>query len=123
MFTGGLFGIGSIYDLITLGRQVKEANYLKAISSNSNNPDNYSQAVRVNTKINIEQVILKLAKSNKGIITSSELALEANKPIEDAKKALDSMVLKGHAELRVRQSGALVYVIPDLLDSNVPLID
>jgi len=123
IFTGGLFGIGSIYDLVTLGRQVKEANCMKAIIDDSYNPNDYSQAVRVKEKESIEHTILKLAKTNKGIITSSELALAAKATIEDAKKALDNMVSKGHAELRVRQSGTLVYVIPDLLDSNVPLID
>ena len=119
--TGGLFGIGSIYDLVTLSRQVKEANFAKAIMNDSYNQNNYGQAVRV--KESIEHTVLKLAKTNKGIITSSELALAANASIEEAKKALDNMVTKGHAELRVRQSGTLVYVIPDLLDSNVPLID
>jgi len=121
MCTGGLFGIGSIYDLVTLSRQVKEANCAKAILNDSYNQNNYGQAVRV--KESIEHTVLKLAKTNKGIITSSELALAANASIEEAKKALDNMVSKGHAELRVRQSGTLVYVIPDLLDSNVPLID
>ena len=33
------------------------------------------------------------------------------------------MVSKGYAELRVRQSGSLVYAIPDLVDSDEPLVD
>jgi hypothetical protein len=32
------------------------------------------------------------------------------------------MVSKGFAELRVRQSGVLVYTIPDFLDSDEPLV-
>ena len=121
MFTFGLCGIGSIYDLITLSKQVREANLQKAILDNASRPDNYNQLV--NKKEKIEYVVLKIAKSNKGIITASELALAAKAPLEEAKKTLNNMVSKGYAELRVRQSGSIVYTIPDLMDDNVPLID
>ena len=122
MFTGGLLGIGSIYDLVTLSRQVRDANLLRAAFNNAGRPS-YNDVSIVKEKESVEFTVLKIAKTNHGIITSSELALAAKTPLEDAKKALDNMVSKGHAELRVRQSGTLVYVIPDLLDSNVPLID
>jgi len=71
----------------------------------------------------VEHAILKLAKANKGLLTASELALSAHISLEDAKKDLDAMVTKGYAELRVRQSGSLVYAIPDLMDSDEPLVD
>jgi hypothetical protein len=51
------------------------------------------------------------------------VALSANISIEEAKKDLDAMVSKGYADLRVRQSGSLVYTIPDLMDSDEPLVD
>ena len=121
MLTGGLLGIGSIYDLVTLSKQVKQANIEKAILNGTIEPNYMRQSG--NKKESIEHVILKIAKTNKGIITSSELALEAKATIEEAKKALDNMVSKGHAELRVRQSGSLVYAIPDLMDNNVPLVE
>ncbi|MDR0465438.1 MAG: hypothetical protein LBG94_10060 [Treponema sp.] len=66
---------------------------------------------------------MKWAKENKGILTASELALSASIPIEEARSNLDAMVNKGFAELRVRQSGALVYAIPDLMNSDEPLVD
>jgi hypothetical protein len=131
MFTFGLFGIGSIYDFFTLPSQVRQANLEQAILRGSVNPNigskwrnvNDGQSRIINEKENVEQVVLRVAKSNKGILTASELALAAKISIEEAKKALDMMVSKGYAELRVRQSGSLVYVIPDLMDSDEPLVD
>jgi len=123
MLTGGVFGLGSIYDLITLPRQVRDANFQKAIINSAFQQINNGQPIAINQKENIELAALKVAKSNNGIITASELAIAANTSVAEAKKALDDMVSRGHAELRVRQSGSLVYVIPDLMDSDDPLID
>jgi len=127
--------IGSIYDLITLPGQVRNANLQKAIADGTIRIEKnqvgspYLRAIGdgqsrgITEKESIERVILKAAKVNKGIITASDLALAANASIEESRKALDEMVTKGHAELRVRQSGSLVYVIPDLMDSDEPLVD
>jgi hypothetical protein len=132
MFTGGLFVVGSVYDFLTLSSQVREANIRQAIldSSIRNNIGNKNwrnvddgKTNFVREKESVERVILRLAKGNKGILTASELALSANIPLEEAKKDLDAMVSKGYAELRVRQSGSLVYAIPDLMDSDEPLVD
>jgi predicted transcriptional regulator len=132
MCTAGLGGIGSIYDLFTLPSQVREANIRNAILDGSLKNINGKQSWRniidgevriIREKESVEHVILKLAKANKGILTASELALSANISMEEAKKDLDAMVTKGFAELRVRQSGTLVYTIPDLMDSDEPLID
>jgi len=131
--------IGSIYDFFTLPNQVREANIRKAIYDNSikqafnhttftsdmqsvrNVTDGQARIVR--EKEPVERIILRVAKENKGILTASELALSANIPVEEAKNNLEAMVSKGFAELRVRQSGTLVYAIPDLMDSNEPLLD
>jgi hypothetical protein len=132
MCTGGLVMIGSIYDFLTLPFQVREANIRQAIlddsvrrkfdNKNRRNVDD-GKAHIIHDRESVEHVILKLAKANKGILTASELALSAHIPIEEAKKDLDAMVSKGYAELRVRQSGSLVYTIPDLMDSDEPLVD
>jgi len=130
MFTGGMFTIGSIYDFFTLSRQVNDANYQKALLENLTKNGNPSirnikdgQARIVYEKETIERVILRVAKENKGTLSVSDLALASNTTIEEARKALDDMVSKGHAELRVRQSGSLVYAIPDIMDSNEPLVN
>ena len=129
--------IGSVYDFLTLPAQVREANIRQAILDESvrrnvNRQGRGSQSWRnvndgesriVREKEPVERVILRLAKANKGIITASELALTANIAMEEAKRDLDAMVNKGFAELRVRQSGTLVYTIPDLMDGDEPLVD
>jgi predicted transcriptional regulator len=71
----------------------------------------------------VERTILKLAKANKGVLSTSDVALGANISMEEAKKELDSMVSKGFAEIRVRQSGMLVYTLPEMMDPNSPLED
>ncbi|MCL2184781.1 MAG: TM2 domain-containing protein [Treponema sp.] len=131
MLTGGLGMIGSIYDFFTMQSQVDFANYQKAIG-NMPKPSDIGSPMRhvtdgqshiVHEKDTIERIILRIAKENKGTLTVSDLALAANTPIEEARKALDDMVTKGHAELRVRQSGSLVYAIPDILDNDEPLVN
>jgi len=133
MFTGGLATVGAIYDFFTLPGQVREANIRQAILDNNDKFDSYGrpklrnvndgETKIVRVKESVERAILKLAKSNKGILTASETALAANITVEEAKKDLDAMVSKGFAELRVRRSGALVYIIPDFMESDEPFID
>ena len=132
MFTGGLGMVGSVYDFFTLPGQVREANIRQAILDNSIRQNiggqgwrsvNDGEARIIREKESIERVILKLAKENKGILSASEVALGANVSIDEARRDLDAMVSKGFAELRVRQSGTLVYTIPDLMDQNEPLLD
>ena len=133
MFTGGLAAVGAIYDFFTLPGQVREANIRQAILDNSSQFDRYGrskwrnvndgEAKIVHEKEPVERAILKLAKSNKGILTASETALAANISVEEAKRDLDAMVSKGFAELRVRRSGALVYTIPDFMENDEPFVD
>ena len=137
MFTGGLCMVGSIYDFFTLSRQVREANIRNAILNQEQRrrmegrKDNWRYADDAEARIvnkgrvkeSPERVILKIARDNKGILSVSELALGADIPIEEAKKLLDALVTKGFAELRVRKSGSLVYVIPDMADKDEPLED
>ena len=137
MCTGGLGMIGAIYDFFTLPGQVREANIRKALyDSNQYRPAGipdwrYAEEVKTRvveepksrTKESLEHTILKIAKENKGILTVSEVALGAKISIEEARKHLDTLATKGFAELRVRQSGSLVYVITDLADKDEPLED
>ena len=134
MCTGGLFGVGTIYDFFTLPRQVHEANIRRALFQNNAQARRYNQdgAWRtvndgnsrvVHEKETIERIILKTAKQNSGTITASDLALAANISIENARKDLDTLVSKGYAELRVRKSGSLVYTIPELMDKDEELED
>jgi len=143
MFTGGLGGLGGLYDLFTLPGQVREANMRNAIYDQINRqygstiagdrgPVNWRYANDAEFKVMgakgrqkdpPEKVILKLASENKGMLTVSDVALGADIPMDEARKILDTLVIKGFVELRVRKSGSLVYVIPDLADKDEPLED
>jgi predicted transcriptional regulator len=130
MFTGGLGMVGSIYDFFTLPGQVREANLRNALFNRGGGgyPVNWRYAADgqsrvVKEKESVERVILKIAKQNKGVLTASEVALEANIPMDEAKRDLDALVSKGFAEMRVRKSGTLVYTLPELMDADEPLED
>ncbi|MDR2741514.1 MAG: NINE protein [Treponema sp.] len=129
MCTGGLGMVGAIYDFFTLAGQVREANIRNAVFTGQRaSRQNWryvhdGDARIVHPKESVERAILRLAKQNKGVLTASEVALEANIPLETAKKDLDALVSKGFAEIRVRKSGTLVYTLPELMDSDSPLED
>ena len=117
--TRGLFFIGWILDFRRLPEMVREANlrieYKKALAGGS---VNMPPSRKVRTKETIEKVILKTAKKNNGLATPSEVALEGDISIEDAKNYLEKLVSKGFAELKVRKSGALVYFFPELSEPS-----
>ncbi|GHV82401.1 hypothetical protein AGMMS49991_09590 [Spirochaetia bacterium] len=127
MCTGGLGMVGSVYDFFTLRRQVQEANIRNALFPGPSGQQGNWRYVQdgdsriVKDKESVERTILRLAKQNKGILTPSEVALEAGISIEAAKKDLDALVSKGFAEIRVRQSGTIVYTLPEMMDSDSPL--
>jgi TM2 domain-containing membrane protein YozV len=66
----------------------------------------------------VERAILKSAKQNHGILSPSEVALSANISLDQAKKELDDLVSKGYAEIRVKKTGGIAYIIPDMLDAE-----
>jgi TM2 domain-containing membrane protein YozV len=138
MCTGGLGGIGSIYDLLTLPRQVQDANMRKNFQAQfyaSHAQSAYAprgggwrtvddgdvRIVRDNESA--EKQILRLAKKRGGILSPSEVALESDISIDQAKKELEELVSKGVAEIRVRSSGTIVYAFPEFMDSDSPLED
>jgi len=129
MFTGGLGGIGSFYDLITLPLQVREANLCNAYGNaiydrQSRHNHNFAQSdfktsMRSDIKKDsLERVILKTAKNNQGIVTSSEVALESGLSIDQAKQALEKLVSTGHADIRVNKNGAMVYFFQEFSKGN-----
>jgi TM2 domain-containing membrane protein YozV len=120
MATGGLGGIGSFYDLITLPIQVRDANlrnaYREAIYDRKS--QNQQQVTQTDFKTSmrkeikkdsLERVILKTAKENQGIATPSEVAIESGLSIDIAKNALEKLVSNGHADIRVSKNGRMVY--------------
>jgi hypothetical protein len=123
MFSGGLCMIGSAYDFFTLRSQVRKANMERMIFGGGApyGKQKYPGVATVSSsgkKDSVEIAILRLAKKNHGVLTPSDVALSANIPLAQAKKELDAMVSTGYAELRVKKTGGLSYVIPDMLDTG-----
>ena len=63
----------------------------------------------------VEKQILRSAKENRGYTTPSEVALQSDVSIEEARQALDYLVSKGFAEIKVSKSGTIAYYFPDIL--------
>jgi TM2 domain-containing membrane protein YozV len=120
LLTWGFFGLGTLVDLIRMPSMVRHANlqlkYRNALFPNAPPPPRI-QAASAKPE-SVEHTILRVARRNKGPVSASEVALETETTIDEAKGHLDKLVEKGFAELRVRKSGQLVYVIPDFLDKN-----
>jgi hypothetical protein len=88
LITGGLGGIGGLYDLLTIPMQVKEANlrlgYRAVLDPAFSREDSrfkreYRDEFRRKIKKeSSERIILKIARRNGGLVNPSEVALEAD---------------------------------------------
>ncbi|HUX12471.1 MAG TPA: TM2 domain-containing protein [Spirochaetia bacterium] len=123
LLTCGLFGIGTIYDLFTLPRQVREAQLYDRLNAALAEGDR-ARVGAINgpngtePRETIEHLILRVAKSEGGIATPAGVALEGNITTDQAKEYLEKLLSKGIAEIRVKKSGQLVYVFPDFFDEK-----
>jgi TM2 domain-containing membrane protein YozV len=114
--TGGLFGIGALYDLVTLPGQVREANIRKSyeLALQAQARGYLPQAAPPRQKKDsIERIILRCARKNSGFVTASEVALDGDVGMDEAKAALDKLAGKGFAEMRIRTNGVIVYVFAE----------
>lgn len=113
LVTGGLAGVGGLYDLFTMPRQVREANAVYEARLSLDYGSGSSAAARSfqapARKESTERTILRVARKNRGVVTPGEVAIEADIGIEEAKKELERLARQGNAEMRVRSSGVIVY--------------
>ena len=137
ILTGGLGGIGSIYDLLTLGLQVDRANMEQALLNHARMHGGYgglggfggsryaedAGARIIRSKADIERAALRVAKANRGVVSAPELALEAGIEMDAAKQFLEELAKKGHAEMRVRQNGTLVFIISEFTGDDEGFAD
>lgn len=137
LLTGGLFGIGALYDLVTMPIQVREANlrldYRNALI-NSMRGGGFGPGGRaggspldrtgtgssrfVGSRESLEQVILKTARKNGGVVTPTTVAVDSGRELDDVKKNLDVLVEKGYADLKVTRAGSLVYYFQEFAGSS-----
>ena len=129
LFTGGLFGLGALFDLIYIPTMVRDENlklgYREALGPDPFRPRNVTPSegasrtkAGASPKESLERVILRTAKGNRGLATPAEIALAADIRIDDAKSALEKLVQQGYAEMQVRTNGQLVYVFPEFLSGD-----
>ena len=64
---------------------------------------------------NLDRLVLNIAKKNGGVITIPEFTVQTNISIENAKKCLENMSVKGFIEMGVSKMGQIVYFVPDFL--------
>lgn len=120
--TGGLFGIGCVYDAVTLTRQVQDANVRFEVEARVRGELGYDEAygragygsARPSARSeDPEKTVLRVARANGGFVTPGEAALEGDMTVDEARKLLEKMATKGDAEMRVRSSGVVVYFFPE----------
>lgn len=135
--TGGLAGLGTIYDLITMEQQVARANgyalmpgfegmlppadpafaygYGPAPDRRASGPIVAPGAPSLrDPTIELEQRILLCARQHEGRLTVPIVAAECGVSIAEADKKLGEIASQGHAEVEVTDSGVLVYDFPAL---------
>lgn len=113
LFTGGLAGIGSFIDLFTIPAMVRETNLRRR----------YHEVLFTGEKPSLETVILRTARKNRGLTSPGEIALEADVSIEEAQQALDKLVVKGYAEMKIRTSGVIAYRFAEFADQDEGFAD
>jgi TM2 domain-containing membrane protein YozV len=130
LFTGGLFGAGCIYDAVTLPRQVREANIryeaelaIESGMASGFGSGSYRPGVAYRNPETPEKTILRLARRNGGSVTPGEVAIEGDVSVDQARKELDRLASSGMAELKVRESGVLVYYFPEFSREKSDYVD
>jgi hypothetical protein len=119
--TAGFCFIGNILDIVQIPQLVKQANMklkwreMRFLDDTDERFDEVREIEYRKKEEGIEKQILKSAKNNQGYTTPSEVALESDVSIEEARQALDYLVSKGFAEMKVSKAGTIVYHFPDIL--------
>ena len=116
---GGCF-IGNILDIVQIPQMVKQANMRHARRGMMlDDGDGYTVGQRSleykKQEESIEKQILRSAKSNNGFTTPSEVALASDVSVEEARQALDYLVSKGFADIKISKAGTISYHFPDIL--------
>jgi hypothetical protein len=107
LFTWGLMGVGQIIDLITLRRQVDEANLLEEARS--------LRSSGGHTKPTPEQMLLRAAVKQDGKLTVTQAAMITGYTFAEAEELLREMCRSGYVDVgNEPESGVVVYYFPEL---------
>ncbi|MEX2445451.1 MAG: NINE protein [Alkalispirochaeta sp.] len=126
LLTGGIFGLGTLYDALTMPQQVRSARLsqrLGNILDDERMEDRYRAPTggtdaRSRKPRSVEQEILHLAAERHGVVSPSRVAIRAEVGPEKVRDHLDRLVKQGFAEVQVTRQGLMVYVFPEFLDDD-----
>jgi len=108
LFTWGLVGIGQLYDLITMRRQVDEANLLE--EARARRAQEQSRPSRTP-----QQLLLDAAMREGGKLTVTQAAMITGYSFQQAEQLLREMVASGYVDVgNEPESGVIVYLFPEL---------
>jgi TM2 domain-containing membrane protein YozV len=110
-FTGGLFVVGTIYDLVTMARQVRERFGGPALPTAARPA---LPAAATDPATDLELRLLQAARRHDGRLTTVSAAAELGTPVAVVERALDRLTAHGHAEIEATDDGIVVYDFPAL---------
>jgi TM2 domain-containing membrane protein YozV len=114
LFTGGLIGLGWIYDAITMSKQIREINHrligeaaiYGTLPYGSSDQTIYKAPSKPESK---EKIVIKLAYKLDGRVTVSDVVANSDLSLDEAEKTLKELASKGYAGMHVTDSGLIVY--------------
>ncbi|UCF20243.1 MAG: TM2 domain-containing protein [Gemmatimonadota bacterium] len=108
LFTWGCLGIGQLYDLITMRRQVEEANLLEEARA-------LRELRRAQPQRTPQQLLLDAAMREGGKLTVTQAAMITGYSFQEAEQVLREMVASGYVDVgNEPDSGVIVYYFPEL---------
>ena len=66
-------------------------------------------------KASLERQTLAAARARNGVLTPTDVSIDAECELDKAKQLLEDLVQRGHAEIRSTRDGDLVYAFPSVL--------
>lgn len=144
-FTGGFLGIGWLIDLFRIPGMVENENLkwqlkqgatvninIQGASGPQVAIESFSPAQKpppaipashqqrdaqpsVDPEKKLENTILTLARKFRGQLTPLELAANSSLSLDEADKALENIVRKGYANMKVTDEGTIIYEFPGFL--------
>ena len=122
LLTLGLFGVGQLLDLVRMKRLVEKANvrdgYLlhpRQARRLGTRPEPSGARGKLSPAENRQQVLLRAAQANGGVLTVTQGVLASGLGFEEVEEVLREMVVKGHVDVdNAADSGVIVYRFPGL---------